>query len=330
MKPWIEEALEARTLFFDAKHRPVALPAPLAPVVDTHGHLSMLAHEGASWAEMREAAAIALARAWLAGVVWTVCIVDASDDGRDPGAFLEWLSETEAEAHAEIEAALAAGLRPAFPDEALRVSLSAGVHPYHASGIEDALPALRELLSSPRCVALGECGLDYHADVDREVQREAFELQLALARELGLPLELHVRDAVGDASYEAHAEALEIVRSADVAAQGIDLHCYTLGPEPLEGWIELGCKVAFGGALTFKRSEAIRDAAAACPAEALLTETDCPYMAPEPLRGRPSEPALTLATANLLADVRAEVLGEARRDAFGSAWANARALFDRA
>ena len=327
MSSWIDEALEAGTLFFNAKGRPVMLEPPAAPVADTHAHLSMAAPKDASALERRDSAAEWLARAWFAGVAWVVCIVDASEDGRDAPAFLSWLAETEDAAQREIDVALSAGLIPAFPHEPLRVGLSAGVHPYGAAELEGCLDSLRALLASPRTVALGECGLDYHCDLPHEVQRAAFSRQLALARDLGLPLELHVRDEVGDAAFEAHREALEIVSAADVAPLGIDLHCYTLGPEPMEGWLALGAKVAFGGAMTFKRSDEIRDAAAACPAEALLTETDSPYMAPEPLRGRACEPAFTLATADLLAEVRGELLGESRKATFESAWRNAHALF---
>ena len=327
MSSWIGDALEAGTLFFNAKGKPVMLEPPAAPVADTHAHLSMAAPKDASPEERRDAAAGWLARAWFAGVTWVVCIVDASEDGRDAPAFLSWLSEAEEAARREIDVALSAGLVPAFPNEPLRVGLSAGVHPYGAAELEGCLDSLRALLANPRVVALGECGLDYHCELPREVQRAAFCRQLELAKEFGLPLELHVRDEAGDPAYEAHREALEIVAAADVAPLGIDLHCYTLGPEPMEGWLALGSKVAFGGAMTFKRSDELRDAAAACPAEALLTETDSPYMAPEPLRGRAAEPAFTLATADLLAQVRGELLGEPRRATFESAWRNAQTLF---
>ncbi len=327
MSSWIDEALRAGTLFFNAKGKPVSLEPPAAPVADTHAHLSMAADAEASAVERRDAAASWLARAWFAGVTWVVCIVDASEAGRDAKAFLSWLSETEEAAQREIDVALSVGLVPAFPREPLRVDLSAGVHPYGAAELEGCVDSLKTLLADPRCVALGECGLDYHSELPHGIQRAAFARQLELAREFGLPLELHVRDEVGDAAYEAHEEALEIVAAADVAPLGIDLHCYTLGPEPLEGWLAIGSKVAFGGAMTFKRSDEIRDAAAACPLDALLTETDSPYMSPEPLRGRAAEPAFTLATADLLAEVRGEALGEPRRATFEAAWGNARELF---
>lgn len=328
MDPWMEEALEAGTLFFDAKRRPVALPAPPSPVADTHAHASMLAPKELEGEERLEAVAAALARSWLSGVTWVISIVDASEDGRDPHAFLSWLSRVEEATHATIEQALAAGLPAAFPHEPFKLSLSAGIHPYGAeAALGEGIGALAALTADRRCIALGECGLDYHCELDRAIQREGFRRQLALAADRGLPLELHVRDASDDRSYEAHAEALEIVRAAGVALLGIDLHCYTLGPEPLVPWVELGACVAFGGALTFKRSEEIRDAAAACPLDAFITETDSPYMAPEPLRGQPSEPAFTVATANCMAQVRGDVLGEGRSEVFAAAWENAHRLF---
>lgn len=328
---WIDEALERQGLLFDAKGRARRIDAPLAPVADTHAHLSMLGpdSDGAkvpSRASL-EAAAVALARAWLVGVTWVVSIADASEDARDPAAYLDWLSAVEERAHEEIEAALAAGIVPAFPDEPLRVSLSAGVHPYGAADVDDeALGRLRLIASDRRCVALGEMGLDYHCDVDRELQRAAFERQLALAVELGLPVELHVRDATGDAELVAHRDAFEVVEASGIRDRGIDLHCYTLGPDAMAPWVGLGAKVAFGGALTFKRSDEIREAAGRCPSEAPITETDSPYMAPEPFRGRPSEPALALATAWRVVEARAGT--DASSEAtFRALWKNARALF---
>ena len=199
-----------------------------------------------------------------------------------------------------------------------------GCHPHNAQHYDDALEAvLRERLHDARVSALGEVGLDYHYDLSpRDVQRSAFRRQLALAREAGLPVILHVR--------EAHDDAFAIMAEGGFPEAGTLLHCYNLGPDELRRWLDAGCFVAFGGALTFKRAEEVREAAKLVPLDRLLTETDAPYMAPEPLRGNECGPEYTVFTAEALARVRGADGSPEELEAFlGQLYRNAVGLLDR-
>ncbi len=176
---------------------------------------------------------------------------------------------------------------------------------------------MRELAADPLTCAIGEIGLDYHYDYSpREVQRDVFRRQLELAHELQLPAVIHLR--------EAHEDGLAILREAGVPAAGCILHCYNLGAEPMRPFVELGCYVSFAGPVTFKKSEEIREATALVPADRILTETDCPFMAPEPFRGRKNEPAYTVFTAARIAEARGDSLG----DFASAAYANALRVLD--
>ena len=198
-----------------------------------------------------------------------------------------------------------------------------GCHPHNARYYDDGLEAeLRRLLADPRVAALGEIGLDYHYDFSpRDDQRAAFRRQLRLAKECGLPVALHLR--------EAHDEALAIMRDEGFPEAGTLLHCFNLDWPALEPWIAEGCYVAFGGALTFKASEGTREAAARVPANRLLTETDAPYMAPEPMRGTSCGPAHVVFTAERLAEARGCEPGEERAAFLEQLMQNARGLLDR-
>ena len=157
------------------------------------------------------------------------------------------------------------------------------------------------MLHDKRTSCLGEIGLDYHYDLSpREDQERAFRAQVRIAKEAGLPVMLHVR--------EAHDDALAIMRD--------------------EGWPEAGCSVTFGGALTFNNGDAIRDAAARVPEMQLMVETDSPYMAPKPLRGEVCEPAMVVLTENALADVRGTE-GEERLALFRRVLTNAESMLNR-
>ena len=137
------------------------------------------------------------------------------------------------------------------------------------------------------------------------MQRAAFRTQLELAHELGLPAVIHLR--------EAHGDGLAILRDVGVPAGG--LHPALLQPrrrDRCSEFLEMGCYVSFAGPVTFKKSEEIREAAALVPADRLLTETDCPFMAPEPFRGRKNEPAYTVFTAARIAEARGEALRRVR------------------
>ena len=313
-------------LFHDAKGQPCPLPAAAAPLADTHGHLTHFHLYEPDWA---------LARAALAGVALLGVPVDPTDDGRDPQALLDVLERWCDEASGHVEELVSWGVRPQADDPLAlldNVRVWAGVHPYGAADFNaspEAQRALESLLASPRAVGVGEFGLDYgpYNKTDPAEQRVAFATQLRLAHELNLPVELHIRDAEGDEAATAHAEAAQILEREGVPAAGCDLHCYTSNVEVMRPFVEMGCFVAFGGAATFPRSDDIREAAAACPAQLLLSETDSPYMAPMPLRGMECEPAMVAFSADLVARVREEAGVATRGETYEALWENARRLF---
>ena len=313
-------------LFHDGKGAPVELPQALAPLADTHGHLTHFHQYDA---------AMALARASLAGVRLLGVPVDPTDDGADPRALFDRLDRWTHDVHEKIDELLSWGVQPAAdsPHALLdNVRIWAGVHPYGAADFNasaDAHRALDELLASPLAVGVGEIGLDYgpYNRTDPEEQKRAFEEQLHLAHELGLPVELHLRDADRDESAAAHADAALILERVGVPVAGCDLHCYTSNVEVMMPFVEMGCYVAFGGAATFARSEDIRAAAVACPERLLLSETDSPYMAPVPLRGMECEPAMVAFSASLVADAREDAGVSTREQTYRALWENANRFF---
>lgn len=320
-------------LFHDRKGAPCPAPTPLAPLADTHGHLTSLREHDP---------AMAVVRAALAGVRLLVVPVDPIDDvpGRweSVPSLLGWLEGQLDLARACLAECAERGLvPPAFegydaPDLLDNVRIVAGAHPYGASEFDDdAMARLRELLASPRCVGVGEFGLDYgpYNKVPYPVQEEAFRRHLRLANELGLPVQLHIRDAANDIRCGAHTDAARILEEEGVPEAGCDLHCFTSGIKVLESFTRLDCHIAFGGAVTFQRSGDIREAATFCAERYLLTETDSPYMAPVPLRGQECEPAMVAFTAAALADVREEGGRGARQATYDALWRNACALFGR-
>jgi TatD DNase family protein len=188
----------------------------------------------------------------------------------------------------------------AFAEKHEWVFAAAGVHPHDARLYDE--DAERRLLSmmrrGGRVVALGEIGLDYHYDNSpREAQREVFARQLQLAKAERLPVIIHSR--------EADDETVEILRTemSDAARAGI-MHCFGGGARMAEAVLELGFMISFAGNVTFKKAENLREVARAVPLERLLVETDCPYLAPVPFRGRRNEPAHVVETARFLADLR--------------------------
>lgn len=321
----IDDLLDDGELFRDQKGRPRPWPRPLAPLADTHGHLTVFrGHDPAR----------AVARAALAGVRLLVVPADPTEDATDARAFLRSLDGWVEGARSLLAAAAAEGLvPPAFPgapDLCDNVRVVAGIHPYGAARADDAaMASLSELLADPRCAGVGEIGLDFTCDVPVDVQRDVFCRQLRLARELAVPCELHIRDDRDDPAATAHAMALEVLDEVGVPEAGVDLHCYTGDPAVMRPFVERGCLAAFGGAVTFKRSDEIRDAACACPLGQMLTETDSPYMAPVPLRGLECEPAMVCLTARCLADVRAECGVSDPAETYAALWKNAARLFPR-
>jgi TatD DNase family protein len=195
---------------------------------------------------------------------------------------------------------LEAGLRLA--QEYPFVLASVGVHPHDSSKATEAtFERLRELAAHPKVVAIGEIGLDYHYDFSpRDVQRAVFSRQLAIAAEAALPIIIHTREAWDD--------TFEILRR-EWRGEGI-LHCFTGDAVQARQALDAGFHLAFGGVLTFPKAEPVREAARITPADRLLIETDCPYLAPVPHRGKRNEPAFVLETARRLAQVRGQPVEE--------------------
>jgi TatD DNase family protein len=186
----------------------------------------------------------------------------------------------------------------ALAEEHDNVFFTVGTHPHNAAEEPD-VPARRlvELSAHPRCVAIGEAGLDYHYDKSpRDVQRKVFRTHIEVARETGLPLVIHARNADED-MIEILSDEMRRGRFSAV------LHCFSSGEKLAQVGVELGLYVSFSGILTFKNSEEIRRVAAATPRDRLLVETDAPYLAPVPFRGKTNEPAYVAHTAHILADV---------------------------
>ena len=188
---------------------------------------------------------------------------------------------------ASARAALAAAER--YPS----VYAAIGCHPNNAELLDEAL--LSELAGHPRCVAIGETGLDYYRDRSpREQQRRAFEVHIELAREVGKPLVIHTRAAAEDtmALLRRRADGLAVI-----------LHCFSM-PEHVAACVEAGWWISFAGNLTYPKATELAAAATVVPASRLLVETDAPYLAPQSRRGKPNEPAAVVETARFLAGLR--------------------------
>ena len=194
-----------------------------------------------------------------------------------------------------------------------------GVHPHDAKDWSDAAEArLRELSDHPHVVAIGEIGLDYHYDFSpRDVQASVVQAQMRIARESGLPVIIHCR--------EAYADTLQILSDESADDTGGVMHCWAGSVVQADQTIALGLSLGFGGTLTFKNAQEVRDAAQRVPLENLLIETDAPYLAPMPHRGKPNEPAYTRLVAEKLAELRGMTLPELARLTTG----NARRVFPR-
>ena len=183
------------------------------------------------------------------------------------------------------------------------VWFSAGTHPHNAAEETDvSLADVLKLAEHPKCVAIGEGGLDYHYDKSpRDLQAASFRMQIAAARQTGLPLVIHARAADDDMIRILEEE---MARGAFKAV----LHCFSSGAELARRGVALGLYLSFSGILTFRNSEDLRAIAAEAPEDRLLVETDAPYLAPVPHRGKRNEPAFTAHTAAVLASVRGRPL----------------------
>jgi TatD DNase family protein len=178
---------------------------------------------------------------------------------------------------------------------------TAGLHPHEAKhGVDTILP----FVDDPNIVAIGECGLDYFYDHSpRAQQREAFAAQIHLAHRCSFPLVIHTRDA--------WPETFDIIDAEGVPERTI-FHCFTGGPDEARQCLSRGAYLSFSGIVTFKTATELREAARQCPIDRILAETDSPYLAPVPHRGRANQPAYVTHVVQALSDVREQALEEVR------------------
>lgn len=250
------------------------LPDLGAPTADSHAHLDML-----------EDPAQALANAAIAGVALVATVVDLTENTRTFDELDGWLEDAQSRIRA-------AGYQDLLvPD----VRIVVGAHPHNAKAFTtDVAVRMREAASLPRVAAFGELGLDFHYDYSpRDVQQATFEQHLSLAHEMDLPVIVHLRNA--------HTEGYELIRDIGVPRAGCVIHCFTEDAATVERFLGLGCWISFAGPVTFKKALPIREAAALTPLDRMLVETDSPYLAPEPYRGRKNEPAYVTLTAAAVA-----------------------------
>ncbi len=178
-----------------------------------------------------------------------------------------------------------------------------GLHPHDAAQDIDAVVALARQ-GHPKLVGIGECGLDYfYEHSPRADQRRAFARQIALAHELDLALVIHARDAFDD--------LFELLRSEGVPPRTV-VHCFTGTPDDASACLELGCDISISGVVTFKNAELLREAVRSVPLGRLHVETDSPFLAPVPYRGRANEPAYVTVVGEFVAELRGESFVEVR------------------
>lgn len=192
-----------------------------------------------------------------------------------------------------------------------------GIHPHDAKTCSAAaLEELEQLAQDPKVVAVGETGLDYYRDLSpRDVQKQAFRDQLNLAKKVNKPIVLHDRDA--------HGDLMDILREEKVPEAGGVLHCYSGSWEMAREAMKMDLYISIAGPVTFKNARRLQDIAKLMPLDYLLIETDCPYLTPEPYRGRRNEPAYVVEVAKMIASVKRLPLEEVAQ----ATTANAKKLF---
>ncbi|MCL2525407.1 MAG: TatD family hydrolase [Betaproteobacteria bacterium] len=195
-----------------------------------------------------------------------------------------------------------------------RLYATVGVHPEYAEAEEPTVERLVELAAHPRVVAIGETGLDYYWQKDKpEWQRQRFCSHIEAARRCGKPLVVHNRDAADD--------TLRLLRENGADAVGGVLHCFTGDWEVARAALDLGFYISFSGIVTFKNATSIRDVAVRCPLDRILIETDSPYLAPVPFRGKQNQPAYVRYVAEEIAHLRGLPLERVARATTGNFFA---------
>ena len=189
------------------------------------------------------------------------------------------------------------------------VFATAGLHPHEA---KHGVDTIVQFLDDPNVIAIGECGLDYFYDHSpRDTQRAAFAAQIQLAHERSLPLVIHTRDA--------WPETFDILDAEGTPARTI-FHCFTGGPDEARHCLERGAFLSFSGIVTFKTATELHEAARLCPIDRMLAETDSPYLAPVPHRGRPNQPAWVTHVVDALARLRGAQIDDVRAATVTNAW----------
>lgn len=258
-------------------------------LIDSHAHLDFYTTHPTDRDEV-------LARAWDAGVKTILAV---------------GIGENPSEMHLALDLANAVE-----GDRQPRVFASAGIHPEQAhNATPDALAELTRLAAQPRCIAVGEIGLDYYhlENPDIETQKQAFVAQMKIAVQLRKPIIIHCRTSelatpkakakYGPADSWADTLALITEHFKPSGLPGI-MHCFSGNIEDARRSLDLGFYLSFAGNLTYPKAQSIRDAAAFAPADRILVETDAPFLAPVPLRGQRNEPAFVAHTAAVLAELR--------------------------
>lgn len=186
-----------------------------------------------------------------------------------------------------------------FADEDPHIWRSVGVHPHYAKEYADlSAQTLIDMANDQKVIGIGECGLDFHYEYsDRAVQEPVFKAHIDAARETGLPLIIHTREADNEMRKTLEREHRE-------GAFTPLLHCYTGGPALADAALSLGGLISFSGIITFKNADDVRAIAEAAPLDRIIIETDCPYLAPVPMRGRRNEPAYVVHVAERLAEIK--------------------------
>ena len=228
------------------------------------------------------------------------CHLDFPDFADDLEAVVARAAAAGVERMTTIGTRVAAAARPqAIAERFAAVYFTVGTHPHHAAEeAETDAAAIRAFAAHPKCIGIGEAGLDYHYDAaPPEVARRVFRAQIGLARELALPLVVHARDADDDVAAILREE---MGRGAFLAV----LHCFTSSRALAEAGLALGLYVSFSGVLTFKNAGELRALARDIPLDRALVETDAPYLAPVPHRGRRNEPAFVVDVARVLAEAK--------------------------
>ena len=281
-------------------------------MIDTHAHLDDKAFD----TDREEV----LAQCVSAGVTQ---IIDAASSPESLDQVLDL-----AEEHACIYAAV--GIHPEYAGFISKAKETCETYTQtHAEGVSLSLATeqaknrlfhiVSHLADNKKIVAIGEIGLDYHYEDGpaHDIQQELFIAQIEIARLSGLPIEVHSRDACRD--------TLRILRETDAGARGCDMHCYSYSVESAREYLELGCYLGIGGVSTFSNARKLKEVIAYTPLDRLLLETDCPYLAPVPYRGKRNAPFMLPHVVNAIAEIK----GISPERVIEETTANARRLFPR-